>query len=190
MTRKSKFAISTLFAAGVAPLAAQADDTKIDRFQNNSLLDDLGKMVSNLDASHSFTLAQHQSHGSHGSHGSHESHQSSSYRVPPQEGVAKMAPAAITSRNEMSTPPNSVLPSSPAITRKLKVLPGNSGRFRKLITQVQLGLLAKGYEVGTVNGEVHARTVAALYRYQSDRGFVPSGKVTNEVLSSLGIVAQ
>jgi hypothetical protein len=40
-----------------------------------------------------------------------------------------------------------------------------------------------------VNGELHARTVAALYRYQADRGLVPSGKLTNELLSSLGIAA-
>lgn len=44
--------------------------------------------------------------------------------------------------------------------------------------------------MGEVNGELHARTVAALYKYQEDTHQIPSGKVTNEVLSSLGIIAQ
>jgi len=98
--------------------------------------------------------------------------------------------ASVTSRNESSTPYNSVLPSTPAIAKKLKVLPGNSEHFRTLVTRTQLALIARGYEAGEVNGEVHARTVAALYRYQTDTGFVPSGKITSETLSSLGIVAQ
>ena len=70
------------------------------------------------------------------------------------------------------------------------MLPGNSGKFQELVQRTQLALLAKGYSVGTIDGEVDAKTVAALYRYQTDQGMVPSGKLTSDTLSSLGIVAQ
>ena len=95
-----------------------------------------------------------------------------------------------STRNERSTPPNSVLPSSPAIARKRVMLPDNSGKLHELVMRTQIALLAKGYQVGRVNGELHARTVVALYHYQEDAGQDPSGKLTDEVLSSLGIVEQ
>jgi len=90
----------------------------------------------------------------------------------------------------MSTPPSSILPSSPAIVKKLKILPGNSEKFRELVMRVQIALLAKGYDVGEINGGLHARMVAALYKYQEDVSQIPSGKLTNETLSSLGIIAE
>ena len=56
--------------------------------------------------------------------------------------------------------------------------------------RVQIALISRGYEVGAVDGSLHARTVAAIYRYQGDAGMVPSGKVTTETLSFLGVPAQ
>ena len=183
MARNRKFAIPTLLAAGLAPLAAIAENSGHDATgTDDSIFDSLKKMVSNIGESHQFTLAQHRSHQSHESH---QSHRSYGYRLTPEDGTA-----AANSRNEMSTPHSSILPSTPAIAKKLKVLPGNSEKFRELVTQMQLALLVRGYDVGEVNGEIHARTVAALYRYQAEEGFVPSGKITSETLSSLGIVAQ
>ena len=191
MTMKSKFAIPTLLAAGIAPLAAMAgDDTKMNARTGESLFDQMKGIVTSIDESHRFTLAQHQSHASHGSHQSHQSHRSYSYQLLPGEIGPDAAVASANTRNEMSTPPSSVLPSSPAIAKKLKILPGNSGKFRELVLRTQIALFSKGYQVGDVNGELHARTVAALYQYQDDMGQIPSGKVTNDVLSSLGIVAQ
>lgn len=186
MARKAKFAIPTLIAAGLAPMAAAGDEPgQGPEAKGNSLFDNFKNIVANIEESHEFTLAQH---GSHESHQSHQSHRSYSYRVTPEDDAVKQA--SLTSRNESSTPYNSVLPSTPAIAKKLKVLPGNSGKFHTLVTRAQLALSARGYEAGEVNGEVHARTVAALYRYQSDAGLVPSGKITPETLSSLGIIAQ
>jgi His-Xaa-Ser repeat protein HxsA len=187
MARYFRFAIATLIAAGLTPLASTSgqsanDSTETDR----SLLNSLKKIVANIGNSHRFTMAQHQSHQSHGSH---QSHRSSSHRITPEDGAAVLQ-ASAGSRNEASTPYNSVLPSTPAIAKKLKILPGNTRRFRELVTKTQVALLASGYEPGEVNGEIHARTVAALYRYQADKGFVPTGKVTGETLSSLGITAQ
>jgi len=191
MTMKGRFAIPTLLAAGLTPLTAASDgDTKASASSGDPLFDEIKGIVTSIDESHRFTLAQHRSHISHGSHGSHQSHRSYSYQLPLGEGAPDTAVALGSTRNEMSTPPNSVLPSSPAIAKKLKILPGNSGKFRELVMRTQIVLLAKGYEVGEVNGELHARTVAALYRYQDDVGQIPSGRVTSEVLSSLGIIAQ
>lgn len=186
MSRSGKFAIPTLIAAGLTPFAAAGSEPVQEQAGNDdSLFDGFKNIVANIDESHEFTLAQHSSHESHQSH---QSHRSYGYRVTPEDDAVKQA--SLGSRNESSTPYNSVLPSTPAIAKKLKVLPGNSGKFHTLVTRAQLALIARGYEAGEVNGEVHARTVAALYRYQSDAGLVPSGKVTPETLSSLGIIAQ
>jgi His-Xaa-Ser repeat protein HxsA len=181
MARKGKFAIPTLLAAGLVPFAAAGDEEEATATEG-SFFDGLKKIVSSISDTHKFTLAQHRSHSSHASH---SSHRSSGARL--TRGDAQVASGS--TRNEMSTPPTSILPSTPAITRKLKILPGNSGKFRELVTQAQIALLVRGYETGEVSGELHARTVAALYRYQADKGLVPSGKLTNEVLSSLGIAA-
>ena len=189
MSKKAKFAIPTLMAAGLVPMAAAGDEpAQGPSFNSDSFFDDFKNIVANIDESHEFTLAGHGSHESHASHGSHESHRSYSERVVPDEEAVKQV--SLGSRNESSTPFNSVLPSTPAIAKKLKVLPGNSGKFQTLVTRAQLALIARGYQAGEVNGEVHARTVAALYRYQSNTGLVPTGKITPETLSSLGIIAQ
>jgi His-Xaa-Ser repeat protein HxsA len=186
MAKNAKFAIPTLIAAGLAPFAAAGDEPGQGSVVNDdSLIDSFKKIVANIDESHEFTLARHSSHASHASH---QSHRSYSYRVTPEDDAVMQASAK--SRNESSTPYNSVLPSTPAIAKKLKVLPGNSEKFHTLVTRMQLALIVRGYEAGEINGEVHARTVAALYRYQSDAGFVPSGKVTPATLSSLGLIAQ
>ena len=191
MNRKGKFSIPTLLAAGLTalPVATGAEAEKSSESEN-SLFDHMKGIVKNIEEAHQFTLAQHRSHQSHSSHRSHRSHRSSSYQSPSIPSGSQATTPARSTRNEMSTPPNSVLPSSPAIVKKLKILPGNSGKFRELVMRTQIALLAKGYRVGEINGELHARVVAALYKYQKDTGRLPSGKLTNETLSSLGIAAQ
>ena len=93
-----------------------------------------------------------------------------------------------------STPTSSILPSSPAITdlagekRKLKVLPGNSGKFKDTLLRAQVALASQGYSVGAVDGEMHARTVAAIYEFQLQSGIEPTGKLSPETLSKLGIL--
>lgn len=191
MAKRAAFIIPSLLAAGFTPAVAIADAeaTRAGGIQDREL--DIAKnVVTSIDESHTFTLAQHRSHQSHHSHGSHQSHRSYSHRLMPGEGPAEAMAASAVGRNESSVPANSILPSSPAIAKKLKVLPGNSEKFQKLITRAQLALLARGYDVGAVDGEMHARTIAAIYQYQTATGLIPSGKMTNETLSSLGIVAQ
>ena len=191
MNRKGKFSIPTLLAAGLTALPVAADvEAEKSSESGNSLFDHMKGIVKNIEEAHQFTLAQHRSHQSHSSHRSHQSHRSSSYQSPSLQSGSQTTPPAMSTRNKMSTPPNSVLPSSPAIVKKLKILPGNSGKFRELVMRTQIALLAKGYRVGEINGELHARMVAALYKYQKDTGQIPSGKLTNETLSFLGVAAQ
>lgn len=193
MKKKVTFTIPGLVAAGLVPFSgAIANNSENAVTEDSSMFESLKNMILGIDESHSYTLAQHSSHASHASHGSHGSHRSASYRSPPaSEGELEFQPVGLdTTRNEQSTPPTAVLPSSPAIAKKLKVLPGNSAKFGELVTRVQLALTSRGYEVGEVDGRMHARTIAAVYQYQQDRGMIPSGKLTNDVLSSLAIVAQ
>ncbi len=192
MTKARKFVIPSLLAAGLAPFGAAADEGAVEaNTVGRTLLDNIDAAIFGIEESHRYTLAQHSSHGSHGSHGSHRSHWSSSLGiVAPSADAAPTTLEETSTRNVSSTPPNSVLPSSPAIARKLIVLPGNSKKFRDIVMRVQIALISRGYEVGAVDGSLHARTVAAIYRYQGDAGMVPSGKVTTETLSFLGVPAQ
>ncbi len=184
--RIPRLAVSTLLAAGLTPLPVLGDDdSKAGDHSHDSLTDRVRSIVTSIGDSYTYTLAQHRSHASHGSHKSHSSHRSGGVHL-----VRDAVALASGTRNEASTPPNSVLPSSPAIARKLKILPGNSPKFREVVLRTQIALLAQGYQVGEVNGELHARTVAALYRYQETMGEVPSGRLTDTSLSLLGIVAQ
>lgn len=189
---KSKFAIPALLAAGIAPISANAEEQPAADDQTNSLVDSVKAIAAQIGDSHEFTLAQHQSHSSHASHYSHSSHRSSGFRFSPQDNDNSTMLASLggDDRNTSSTPPNSVLPSSPAIAQKVKILPGNSGKFRDLVLRAQLALYTRGYEVGSVDGDLHARTSAAIFHFQTDKGLVPDGRLTNEVLSALGIVAQ
>jgi His-Xaa-Ser repeat protein HxsA len=142
-------------------------------------------LIEQLRLEHKYNLAAHRSHSSHGSHGSHQSHRSSGGTTttplitPPSD--------TDTSRNKQSTPESTVLPSSPAIA---PILPGNSQKFRQVITQVQLGLTAYGYYTGTVDGVMGPQTKVAISKFQSAWGLPVTGTVTPEVLNALGIVAQ
>ena len=192
--KKILFTIPSLLAAGALSAAnTENDDKQSFQESKDSFFDRVKAYVSDINDSQSYTLAQHSSHSSHSSHGSHASHSShSSYNgVNVVDPDMKDEVSTVLTRNEDSTPRQTILPSSPAITdygsRKLKVLPGNSQAFKDTIKTLQLALAAKGYDVGELNGEMHSRTIAAIYEYQSDSNFIPSGKATPETLSSLGI---
>ena len=184
------FAIVALAAAGFAGASkgVAADETT---HVNNGLLDGVKAIVENLNKEHTYTLAQHQSHASHGSHGSHSSHRS--YYKPPEPEDDRVDNQGTgiqlaTARNDRSTPNNSVLPSTPAIT-KLKVLKGNSEKFGKIVSAAQIALIARGYDVTSVDGALDARTMAAIYKFQEANGMNPDGRVTPQVLTALNIAA-
>ncbi|MBT6439139.1 MAG: hypothetical protein HOK72_05485 [Flavobacteriales bacterium] len=173
------FSISSLIAAGVPAIAAS--DSQQDE-SNFSFFDDAKNIIAKIKDQQVYTLAAHSSHASHGSHGSHRSAINNTTDVDPQT-------LTMNSRNESSTPRSTVLPSSPAISkpRALKRLPGNSGKFKDAILRLQVSLASQGFNVGAINGELHSRTIAAIYEFQSKSGLIPSGKATPETLDKLGI---
>lgn len=197
---KLKFAIAALAAAGFTSTTSSAQPPNKEQ-PKSSFLDDIKKIVKSMTQPHEYTLAAHTSHVSHGSHRSggtgHVSHSSHrSYFKPPEleeSQLLKSETAVLenaVSRNENSTPRNTVLPSSPAIAQKLKVLPGNSTKFREVVTAAQVALVARGYETGPINGNLQAKTMAALFRFQRDNGLLPNGKLTPESLTALNVVAK
>lgn len=182
------FTIPSLLAAGLVPALSSAEEGTVTQTKKT---DDLSKIILSISDEHEYILAAHRSHSSHGSHGSHRSSSFRSFSNPgPTTGEA-IEPSDLTgSRNDMSTPPSSVLPQSHGTLEKGKILPGNSHKFRKIVLRVQLALDGLGYDVGSINGELHATTVSALHKYQGDKKLIPSGKITQKVLDSLGIVAK
>ena len=179
------FAIPSLLAAGLVGACSSAEGGGTSE---SSVLDEISEIVSSITGDHQYTLALHRSHGSHGSHGSHRSHRSFHHSVPAVSKEAGSETAVLSdlagTRNEMSTPRSSFLPKSYGVLKVVKVLPGNSEKFRDILIRVQVGLHVLGYEVGPVNGSMHAKTVAAIYEFQKDRGMVPSGKVTHQLVSA------
>ena len=182
--KNKKFIIPSLLAAGLVPAFSSAEEATTSQ---SSLDQDISEVIASITGDHQYTLAWHGSHHSHASHASHHSH----FAPPGLPTNEALETSNLTgSRNERSTPPKSFLPSSPGVLKKVKFLPGNSDKFQKIVVQVQVALHVLRYDVGAVNGNMHANTVAAVYKYQMDRGMVPSGKITHQVLDSLGIVAQ
>lgn len=195
------FTVPGFAAAGIAAENSAGFDSDTAQAPNTGL-DDVKSMTDRIESRQAYTLAQHSSHSSHGSHGSHGSHQSHSSHSSggvllgsldsAQVGQVDYEP--VMGRNFGSTPTNTILPSSPAITdlpeekRKLKVLPGNSGKFKDTVLRAQVTLASKGYSVGAIDGELHARTVAAIYEFQLQSGLEPTGKLSPDTLSRLGIL--
>ena len=182
------FTIPSLLAAGLVPALASAEEATMTQIKKT---DDLSKIILSISDEHEYILAGHRSHSSHGSHRSHRSSSSRSYSSPtPMPREVPESSDITGSRNETSTPPSSVLPQSHGTLEKGKVLPGNSYKFRKIVLRVQLALDDLGYEVGPIDGELNATTVSALHKYQRDKNMIHSGKITQQVLNSLGIVAK
>jgi His-Xaa-Ser repeat protein HxsA len=185
---KKLFTIPSLLAAGLFASPSSAEDVLVAK---PTLADHISDVVSSITDSHEYTLAGHSSHGSHGSHGSHRS---GSYNTtPPVKTLNDDSAGIVTdltgSRNINSTPPKSVLPSSFGMIKKVKVLPGNSEKFKNILLRVQLKLNVLGYDIGSMGNGLDAKTVAAIYKFQNDKGMVPSGKITHQVLGALQIIA-
>ncbi|WP_281023669.1 peptidoglycan-binding protein [Minwuia sp. IMCC3009] len=193
----AKFLIPTMLAAGLFPvssavLAGGSNHVSADK----SLIDDIVQHAQSITDSNEFTLAGHQSHQSHQSHASHSSHRSYYAPEPPDPGPAAYQPsnsdyqtAALSGRNEASTPRSSVLPRSLSTAKKPKVLKGNTAKFAQIVTLAQLALQSRGYEPGAVGGDLNSRTIAAIYKFQRDSGLVPTGKLDNGTLNTLGVIA-
>lgn len=191
-----RFRIPTLALAGflvndaqAAPASTAPSDVDAATKQQPSLFD-----VFRQD--HAFTLAGHRSHSSHSSHrsssgggsghSSHSSHRSST------GGGGAVRPAPLYSppvtRNRDSTPPATVLPSSPATAPKARAV--DAEPFKEIVRRVQIGLLTRGYYSGAIDGIVGPETRASLLRFQADYGLTVTGTVTPEVLDAFAIAAR
>lgn len=74
---------------------------------------------------------------------------------------------------------------------------GTEGRRRKdgkshssnVIRAVQAELVAQGYDPKGVDGKMGGNTSAAIQKYQQDFGLNVTGQINDELLISLGLVA-
>lgn len=196
--KKMRFFISSLASAGIAPFpAAHAVDDGATS-PTGGLAPDRTVLVQKFAQEHRFTLAQHRSHSSHSSHSSHRSGSSGRTRAPVytpspiRPPTVRTAPstAPAPSRNERSTPPSSVLPSSPAIAPNTFFTPPAASEIQSIVRQVQLGLKAYGYYEGDIDGLVGSNTRDALRRFQTDFNLKVTGTITPEVLDAFKITAQ
>lgn len=164
-----RFAI-TLAAAGYLPNPGLA----YSLFGEGDTDEKGSSMFQIFKGQHTYTLAAHRSHSSHGSHASHRSSTGGSYSVP-----SYSAPLS------NSTPPASILPSSPSAPI---TLPGNSAKFNAIVKQLQTALFVYGYYTGAIDGIVGPQTVAAISKFQLDWKLTVTGTVTPELLDALGIL--
>jgi len=189
--------VASFVAAGMAVSSvnssADAAEQNVVKSDDNSLTDWVKDLVAENKSKQAYTLAYHYSHQSHASHASHQSHRSYHHPIDvPNDNLTSQnigESIGIEGRNMSSTPANSILPSSVAITKKVKILPGNSGKFKDVVSKAQIALAARGFDVGALDGELHARTVSAIHSFQKSSGMAPSGKLDPETLSRLGVVA-
>ena len=86
-----------------------------------------------------------------------------------------------TSRNTDSTPPESILPSSPAIA-----VEQNSGDVSAVL-RAKAVLTRLGYDVGRFDEVKSAKLKAAVYRFQKAHGLETSGDLDGPTLTLLGI---
>jgi His-Xaa-Ser repeat protein HxsA len=94
------------------------------------------------------------------------------------------------SRNQRSTPPSSVLPSSPAIAPNTLFSRPSESTISSVVRRVQIGLQAYGYYHGALDGVVGKETRAALVRFQTDFKLNVTGTITPEVLDAFKIQAE
>lgn len=61
--------------------------------------------------------------------------------------------------------------------------------LRILVMRVQAALLLKNYDPGEVDGTMSAATIAALKKYQADRGLKVTGTINAQTLDALALRA-
>lgn len=176
-----KFLITSLAIAGFS-VSDKADAGPAEAFKD---LNTTSKFKSILDRVLPFTLAGHRSHSSHGSHRSHRSSSGGSPSVP-RTYTPPPAPTPPTeNRNYNSTPPNSIIPGSPAFN--LPKINGNSAQFERIVRRLQMILFAYGFYSGELDGVPGTDTRAAIAKYQSSKGLKVTGQVDDALIKSLGI---
>ena len=214
-----KFIISSLLAAGFS-LNADADvKTDVNKeitFEKSSINMGINEIIKRelpftlmAHSSHSSHYS-HSSHGSHASHGSHSSSYHSShashsshyshysyggqnYNYEPENKFSKLGQNEGMGRNTNSTPPESILPRSPAIVpvnfskEKIK---GSSKEFVILTQRVQLALFGLGYYSGKIDGLVNSELKSSIAKYQLKYNLKVTGSLTDELIGNLHVGAK
>ena len=182
------FLIASLATAGFA------EGLPPDAHQEGYISENESQVFDNiLDRSLPFTLAGHSSHKSHGSHQSHGSHRSSAtkrYKPTPTPSYTPTAPSTPktppnSSRNNNSTPPKSILPSSPSLDPK--ILHGNSNQFGRLVIRAQMILYAQGFYSGEINGRETIETRAAIAKYQAANGLAVTSRLDDATVKTMNV---
>ncbi|MCB2052323.1 MAG: His-Xaa-Ser repeat protein HxsA [Novosphingobium sp.] len=183
--------IASLATAGVLPIPASEQRALAQSVSHDGSADSPEAAIERFAAQHYFQLAQHRSHASHSSHSSHRSSSSGSSRTRSYPTVTPPPPPppAPRARNTRSTPPSSVLPSSPAVAPNSLFGGSVEDPFTETIKKVQRALIAYGYYNGIDDGIVGKNTRSALVRFQTDYNLKVTGTVTPEVLNAFGISA-
>jgi peptidoglycan hydrolase-like protein with peptidoglycan-binding domain len=91
----------------------------------------------------------------------------------------------LSSRNENSTPRNSILPASPAIAQPITGFATPTNDW--LIAQTKAVLLQLGYEPGSLDGRITARFKAALFSFQRAHDLSATGEPDAATLRELGV---
>ena len=105
--------------------------------------------------------------------------------VPEAESAFAVPDVATGARNERSTPPNSILPFSPAIApRDPHQVPPQPVALAKAI------LVRLGYDVGRLDNRTTARFRAAIFQFQVARGLTGSGNLDLATLEALGLASE
>ena len=192
--KKRRFLISSLLMAGIAPVRPLDASTAPGLAPSSAGPDpDNDAIIQRFAQQHRYLLAAHRSHSSHASHGSHRSGSSGIPRSPvytPSPSPAPRTSPAPSSRNERSTPRDSVLPSSSATAPNSLYSAPTTDQISQVVRRVQLGLKSYGYYNGAIDGVVGKETRASLVRLQTDFGLKVTGTITPEVLDVFKIAAQ
>src|SRR6266496_539129 len=83
-----------------------------------------------------------------------------------------------------TTPPSSALPERIAIPQQRPVTPKPPD---DTVRRAQEALERAGYEIGTPDGQLGPRTIAAIKRFQTDRYLSVSGQLDDVTLAALGV---
>lgn len=184
--KKTRFLISSLLAAGILPVSNAKGQFIDGAGSGSSDSNDDDAIIARFAQDHLFHLAQHRSHSSHASHASHRSGTSGVPRAPvytpPPPALPRATPTPSPTRNSRSTPPSSILPSSPAVAP-------SRATIEEIVRKVQTGLIALGYYSGPADGIVGPKTRAALIRFQTDYRLRVTGTISQEVLDAFRVAA-
>jgi His-Xaa-Ser repeat protein HxsA len=185
-----KYIVPSLVAAGLLPLNdafALSPTIGLSEARTDSPV----SIVRQFKLFHKYNLAAHRSHSSHASHASHRSSAGGSYVYTPRVRTPTYVPPVYSA--PIYNPPAAPLYQEPPVyvpPQPLVPLQGRSNKFKGIVEQVQMALIAYGYYKGEVDGVVGVNMRVAIGVFQQDSKLKVTGTVTPELLDALKIIAE